>query len=42
VSEGREYVVSSPWLVVIPGLVIAATVLSISRLSRVLKEGNTP
>ncbi|MCU1560007.1 ABC transporter permease [Mycetocola sp.] len=42
VSEGREYVVSSPWLVVLPGLVIAVTVFSISRLSRVLKEGNTP
>ncbi|MET0932937.1 MAG: ABC transporter permease [Mycetocola sp.] len=42
VSEGREYVVSSPWLVVLPGLVIAVTVLSISRLSRVLKEGTTP
>lgn len=39
VSEGREYVVSSPWLVVIPGLVIAVSVLSLSRISRLLSEG---
>lgn len=38
VAEGREYVVSSPWLVVIPGLVIAVSVLSISRVSQFVKE----
>ncbi|MGK9148756.1 ABC transporter permease [Plantibacter flavus] len=38
VSEGRQYVVSSPWLVVVPGLVIAVTVLSISRLSQLTRE----
>lgn len=40
VSEGRQYVVSSPWLVVVPGLVIAVTVLAISRLSQ-LSRGRT-
>ena len=39
VSEGREYVVSSPWLVVVPGLVIAISVLAISRLGRLVSEG---
>lgn len=39
VAEGREYVVSSPWLTIVPGTVIATAVLSISRLSRTLKEG---
>ncbi len=39
VSEGREYVVSSPWLTVVPGAVIAVSVLAISRLARTLKEG---
>lgn len=42
VAEGREYVVSSPWLVVIPGLVIAVSVLSLSRISRLVSEGTTP
>lgn len=41
VSEGRQYVVSSPWLVVVPGLVIAVTVLAISRLSRLTRERTT-
>lgn len=41
VSEGRQYVVSSPWLVVVPGLVIALTVLSISRLSQLTRERTT-
>ncbi|WP_144794456.1 ABC transporter permease [Microbacterium paludicola] len=33
VSEGRQYLTSSPWMSLIPGLVIAATVLSVARLS---------
>ena len=41
VSEGRQYVVSSPWLVVVPGLVIAVTVLAISRLSQLTRERTT-
>ncbi len=40
VAEGREYVVSSPWLTVVPGAVIATSVLAISRLARTLKEGS--
>lgn len=40
VSEGREYVVSSPWLVLVPGFVIAVTVLAITRLSRLAKTGS--
>ncbi|AWB90165.1 ABC transporter permease [Homoserinimonas hongtaonis] len=38
VSEGREYIVSSPWLVLLPGLVITVTVLSISRLGHFATE----
>ncbi|GIE99560.1 ABC transporter permease [Paractinoplanes rishiriensis] len=38
VAEGRDYVVSSPWLIVIPGLVITVSVLSISRVSQFVKE----
>jgi len=38
ISEGRQYIVSSPWLVLLPGLVIVLTVLSISRLSIFVKE----
>lgn len=33
VAEGREYIASSPWLTMLPGLVIILTVLSISRVS---------
>lgn len=33
VSEGREYIVSSPWLALFPGAVIIATVLATSRIS---------
>ena len=40
VAEGREYVVSSPWLTIVPGAVIAVSVLAISRISRTVKEGS--
>lgn len=33
VSEGRQYITSSPWLSLLPGVVIAATVLTVARLS---------
>jgi len=39
VAEGREYIASSPWLTMLPGLVIILTVLSISRVSRLLSYG---
>jgi peptide/nickel transport system permease protein len=38
VSEGREYIVSSPWLTLLPGLVIVLTVLSISRVSALFRD----
>ncbi|KAF1020172.1 MAG: Glutathione transport system permease protein GsiD [Paracidovorax wautersii] len=38
VAEGCEYVVSSPWMVVLPGLVIVATVVAIGRVSRLLRD----
>lgn len=38
VSEGREYIVSSPWLTLLPGLVIVLTVLSISRVSALFHD----
>ncbi len=38
VSEGREYIVSSPWLVFLPGVVITLSVLAISRVSQIVKE----
>lgn len=36
VSEGREYLASSWWMTILPGLVIVLTVLSISRVSQIL------
>lgn len=38
VAEGREYIVSSPWLVLLPGIVIVLTVLSISRIASVARR----
>jgi peptide/nickel transport system permease protein len=37
VAEGREYIVSSPWLTLLPGLVIVLTVLSISRIAALFR-----
>jgi peptide/nickel transport system permease protein len=34
VSAGKDYLTLGPWLVILPGIVIVATVLSIHRLSR--------
>ncbi len=39
VSDGREHLLHSPWLVIAPGLVIAVVVLSVSRLSSWLDQG---
>ena len=36
VSEGREYLASSPWLTLLPGVVVILTVLSISRISTLI------
>lgn len=44
VSEGRQYITSSPWMSLIPGVVIAATVLSVARLSTLaqrVREGRS-
>ncbi|MCB4770437.1 ABC transporter permease [Ancylobacter sp. Lp-2] len=38
VAEGREYVVSSPWMVFLPSLVVVASVLAISHISHLLRE----
>ena len=38
VSEGRDYIVSSPWLVLLPGLVITLAVVAISKVSQIVKE----
>ena len=38
ISEGRDYMVSSPWLVFAPGLFITASVLAFSRLGHFVKE----
>lgn len=37
VAEGRDYMVSSPWLVLVPGVVITVTVVAISRISQIVK-----
>jgi peptide/nickel transport system permease protein len=37
VSEGRDYIVSSPWLVLLPGLVITLAVVAISQVSQIVK-----
>jgi len=36
VSEGRNYLAAAGWLTTLPGLVIAATVLSVNRLARIV------
>lgn len=36
VATGRDYLVHAPWLVVVPGVVIAVVVLSVARISRAL------
>lgn len=38
VSSGKDYLVSSPWLVYAPAVVIVATVLSVNRISRWLRK----
>lgn len=38
VSEGRDYIVSSPWLVLLPGIVITLAVVAISKVSQIVKE----
>lgn len=38
ISEGRNYMVSSPWLVFAPGIFITASVLAFSRLGQFVKE----
>jgi peptide/nickel transport system permease protein len=38
ISEGREYMISSPWLVFGPGIFITASVLAFSRLGHFVKE----
>ncbi|AYF98187.1 ABC transporter permease [Protaetiibacter intestinalis] len=37
VAEGRDYMVSSPWLVLVPGVFITVTVVAISRISQIVK-----
>lgn len=38
VSAGKDYMVTSPWLVYAPALVIVATVLSVNRISRWIRK----
>lgn len=38
VAEGREYIVSSPWLTILPGVVIVLTVLSVSRIAVLIRS----
>lgn len=38
VAEGREYIVSSPWLTILPGVAIVLTVLTISRISGLFQQ----
>jgi peptide/nickel transport system permease protein len=40
ISEGRDYVATAWWLTVLPGLVVAAVVLSTNRLSDVIRKGD--
>jgi len=42
IAEGRDYVVSSPWLVFAPGLFITGSVLAFSRLGQLVKERLSP
>lgn len=38
IAEGRNYVVSSPWMVFAPGIAITLTVLAFSRIGQLIKE----
>lgn len=38
ISEGRNYMVSSPWMVLAPGIAITLSVLAFSRLGQIIKE----
>jgi peptide/nickel transport system permease protein len=38
IAEGREYMISSPWLVFAPGIFITVSVLAFSRLGHFIKE----
>ena len=40
ISEGRNYVATSPWLTVLPGAVLVAVVLSTNHLSNQIKNRN--
>ncbi|MFD0482780.1 ABC transporter permease [Kineococcus sp. GCM10028916] len=40
VSGGRDYLATSWWLTTLPGLVVAAVVLSANRIARALEKGN--
>jgi peptide/nickel transport system permease protein len=39
VAEGRDYVVSSPWMVLFPGTVVVLSVLAVSHVSHVIRRG---
>ncbi|SNS66343.1 ABC transporter permease [Rhodococcoides kyotonense] len=41
VAEGREYIVSSPWLVLFPALVIVTAVVSISHIANIIRTNAT-
>lgn len=42
VAEGRSYIVSEPWLCIVPGLAIMVTVLSMNMLGDALAEAINP
>ncbi|WP_343078233.1 ABC transporter permease [Kineococcus aurantiacus] len=42
VSGGRDYLATSWWLTTLPGLVVAAVVLSANRIARALEKGTAP
>lgn len=41
VAEGRDYVVSSPWMVLLPGTVVVLSVLAISHVSHMIRRNVT-
>ncbi|PLS31690.1 ABC transporter permease [Bifidobacterium margollesii] len=39
INDGRSYLITSPWVPLLPGLVVVATVLAVTIVANTLKEG---
>ena len=42
VGNGREYIASAPWLVIVPSVAIVMTALAVSAIADWLRDGTDP